>query len=504
MAPVLCREQLGPCDSEYVTERPGAATLDGAYPGAADAPFIHVIVDPAPRVEGLTSFFAGHRLSGYAAWDWDGQQLRAETDRFGLHPLFYFHDGRQIALSTSLPAIVARLPRRDWDFDALGIFFRAGFFLDDETPLRQIRAAPRSLIWRQGHLHAPAMGPEPRAASYLPRPAVEAEFGRLFAASIRKRLDGRRVWVPLTGGRDSRHIFLELLRSGARVEAAVTVDARLSTEREVGAELCRRAGVRHVSEPATLFTLPSALERNREASFCSAEHFFSLSLRKALRRENAECIFDGMAGDILTQSKNLTAQRVAWMRRGELRTMAESLLASEERMLGIILAPDVHAAMPLARAIERLAEELARHQHQPNPVGSFYFWNRMRRNIALAPFSVLREFHPHVPYLDDQLHELLASIPAEFLLEEKLHDAVIRREFPAYADVAYARSRPAPHRPQALRVLESARYALAKGNWVRKAPLLVRLLYGLVSPAYRDCVNGILHWPIYLRQLSEL
>jgi asparagine synthase (glutamine-hydrolysing) len=488
-----------------VTETSGAPALESADRATPDAPFIRIVAGQTPTVAGATSFFAGHRLSGFASWEWDGAELRAATDRFGLYPLFYCHDGEAIALSTSLLTLIPLLRSRDWDLDALGAFLRLGYFIGDETPFRGIRVAPPFLRWREGKLHAPAARPEVKRAIHLPRESVEAEYGRLFSASIRKRLDASRLFVPLSGGRDSRHIFLELLRRGASVEAAITTDSWRATEREAGAELCRRTGVRHVVVPPTYFTLAAALERNRATFLCSDEHFWSLTVRDRLRAERAQTIFDGLAGDVLSQSKNLSPQRLQWMRRGELRAMAGHLVAAEDAFLRQILARDFLEAMPAGRLIDRLADELAAHQGQPNPVGSFFFWNRMRREIALAPFGVLREFAAHTPFLDEELYEFLSALAAEFLLEQPLHDAVLRREFPEHADVPFAKARAGaqPPRPNAADLLDLGRYVAAGSRRVRKAAVLSRLLAALLQAPKRRSIEAVLKWPVYLRQLDD-
>jgi hypothetical protein len=43
-------------------------------------------------------------------------------------------------------------------------------------------------------------------------------------------------------------------------------------------------------------------------------------------------------------------------------------------------------------ALERLIAELKGHAPSPNPVQSFYFWNRTRRAVALLPFGGSERF----------------------------------------------------------------------------------------------------------------
>jgi hypothetical protein len=487
-----------------VTETSGAPTLERADRSDSDATFIRIRLSPALSVDGPAAFFAGHRLSGFASWTWNGSELRAETDRFGLYPLFYCHDGHSIALSTSLSALMPFLRSRDWDLEALGVFLRLGYFISDDTPFREIRVAPPSLTWRAGQLSAPRPLPEPAEAVSLPRAEVEREYGRLFAESIRARINGGRTFVPLSGGRDSRHIFLELLRSGARLEAAVTMASTRTNDAEVAASLCLRAGVRHAFVPPTVFALDAALERNLETSFGTDEHLWAGKVRDWLREERADTIFDGIAGDVLSQSKNLTRARLDWMRRGLLSEMASDLTANEDRFLRGVLSREFYASIPLASANAKIAAELAIHQRQPNPVGSFFFWNRMRREIALAPFGILRSFTAHVPFLDPPLYGFLTSLSGEFLLEHRLHDDVIRREYPGFADIPYSQPKSGGKRlgPNSQELVRLLRYAARSGKESRST--LIRLARALVDVTYRHNVEAIAKWPVYLQQLSEL
>jgi hypothetical protein len=193
------------------------------------------------------------------------------------------------------------------------------------------------------------------------------------------------------------------------------------------------------------------------------------------------------------------------MRRGKFSEMASDLIRQEDAFLRVLLAPEFYETMPAARVVERLADEIALHRDRPNPVGSFFFSNRMRREIALAPFGVLSEFVAHVPFLDDELYGLLSSLPAEFLIEQPLHDAVIRREFPEYADVPYARAQQGrPERPNAADLMDLGRYIAGSNGRVRKAAVMSRLLEALVKPSKRPTVETVAKWPVYLRQLSEL
>src|SRR6185437_14052112 len=85
-------------------------------------------------------------------------------------------------------------------------------------------------------------------------------------------------------------------------------------------------------------------------------------------------------------------------------------------------------------AITRVSRELRLHLDAPNPIGSYIFWNRTRREIALVPFGLWNAAgRVMTPYLDPAVFELLASLPAEMFLDKQFHPDVIRRAYPAHA-----------------------------------------------------------------------
>ena len=77
----------------------------------------------------------------------------------------------------------------------------------------------------------------------------------------------------------------------------------------------------------------------------------------------------------------------------------------------------------------------------PNPIASFFFWNRTRRDIALYSFGMFsHETTVFAPYLDHAVFDFLFSRPGEMLVDKQFHVDTISHAFPAAAGIAYARS----------------------------------------------------------------
>jgi hypothetical protein len=156
------------------------------------------------------------------------------------------------------------------------------------------------------------------------------------------------------------------------------------------------------------------------------------------------------------------------------------------------------------RAISRLAREIEPHLDRPNPVASFYFWNRTRREIALAPFSLMRGLTVHAPYLDRDVVDLLSGLPAALVMDRRLHTEAIAQAYPRMADIPYAmagaqrRGRWRQRRLAATlaRLVITSRGLLNRG----------RLTAGIMATLVDGHPERLWHTPltVYLAQLGEL
>jgi hypothetical protein len=407
-------------------------------------PFFHVKCrGDRLLTEGIPSCSLGHRIQRpgrdlpdgiFAAWTWDGKALRVENDRYGFYPLYYFHMPDEICISPSLPTLIRRGASTALDEAALAVFLRVGFFLGEDTPFQTIRALPPNATfeWKDGHLHVAGrwalVGPKPVSRSE----AIDA-YITLFRGSIQRRLspDGRFI-MPLSGGRDSRHILLELLEQGQRPDHCVTVRhflPRADDDARLAHELCGVFRLPHVVLDQPRSRVRAEIRKNEMTSFCSQQHAQMLVLGDYLYGR-ASTVYDGIAGDVLTTSVHTTPETLSLYRAGRLTDLALTY-CTDEHVLSTLLAPAFKARLPLELALERFVAELRRHQDAANPISSFRLANRMRRQITLAPYGIYRDIRRvYCPYLDHDLYDFLASIPGESLLDHRFHQETLQRSYP--------------------------------------------------------------------------
>ena len=472
--------------------------------GAAHAACGH----PIPRAQ-------GEREGVFFEWRWDGVSLRVRNDRFGMYPLFYFADHERCGVSTSIPLLLRKGGARELDYEALSVFFRMGSFLAQDTSFRGIQAVPPNseLVWTEGVATITTCELEV-ARTYAGTDPV-GDYIDLFRQSMKRRspegFPGPRV-VMLSGGQDSRHIALEIgqqrVRSDYHITVSTTGDPAHCDEVRIAKQLSNALDVDHVviSERAPLFD--SVQRKNIASSYCSTQHAWAMPMVDYLSK-NAACVFDGIGGDVLSAGLFLDQERVTLASEGRLTELAD-LILGPETTLKSVCARGMYERMSRDAARSRVVIELERHTNAANPVGSFYFWNRTRRDIALIPYAMM-SCVPFViaPYLDWDLFEFLSSLPASRLLSKGFHGQVIAKAYPEFGTLGYAK-KPTGSRYDGRQCMEFARKLLSLGK-----PLLdsegilnvryfyVRLLRCLVDPNYARCTEWLLSLVLYCSQLGR-
>jgi hypothetical protein len=479
-------------------------------------PFLHVRHDPVPRRDGTASCLLGHQLPGgdvpdgvFARWSWDGNVLVVENDRYGYQPLFYFMRPGEICLSPRLLTLIERGAPRELDYDALAVHLHLGYFLAEDTPFRAIRAVPprAEFRWSRDGLMLSGRRPLPRATN-PDRAAARQTYQELFAEAVRKRQPGGPFGVLLSGGRDSRHILFELCRQGKKPTLAATLDLRVSSDGKVAAELAAGLGVPHLLVPAAPASRTLEARKDRETHLCADEHAWILPLRDELRGK-VSTLFDGIGGDALSAGLFLEPHALELFRSRRTADLARHLIAEQHTAAFIsrLLRPDLARQVSQERAVARLTRELEQHAEAPNPVGSYIFWNRTRREIALSPFSLFGDSRVFAPYLDHAVFDFLTGLPGELFLDHTFHDETIAEAYPEWAALPYAKKHKARCSTGSLGQAWSliGSLALRRRTGLNCRALLPRLLRAGLDPRYNaQAMDYLLGGIVYWSQLEEV
>jgi hypothetical protein len=277
--------------------------------------------------------------------------------------------------------------------------------------------------------------------------------------------------------------------------------------------VAERAGVAHRRVPRPPSRFHAERRSNAAQGMCSDEGAWFLPLAGEVRAARAVC-WDGIGGDVLTQSRFMDPATARVFASGAWEALADRLLAAgrtDAWLARLRPPPALHGVLDRERAVARLARELARHGEAASPTSSFFFWNRTRRKTALVPWTLLAGTTVHAPFLDDELFGFLASVPEEVRADGALHTDAIRRAYPAFADVPFAPRAAAPRHGAGFYAhwlrytAELAAYAaLRRPAWLRPGGPFPALLADARRPGGARAAHRLVPLVLYLLQLQDL
>ena len=485
--------------------------------------FIHIKRrDDHYEVDGESSCFLGHTIPSaqahkpdgiYAEWVWDGARLIVGNDRYGFYPLYYFVGKDEIAVSTSLTKLIALGAPTDLDEAGLAVFLRLGFFIGEDTAFKAIKLIPPGcdFEWRTDHFHVTGHLPVNKRQD-LTRDDVIDGFIALFRQAIGRRLPIGRSAVPLSGGRDSRHILLELCAAGYQPDICLTLrhlpprgDGDAESAAQIAAAL--KIDLTIIRQPQS--RLQAELRKNVETGFSTIEHGWIVPMADYLQ-PRVQSVYDGVAGDVLSAGHFLDQKRRDFYEAGDFVGLAAYLCSIEDSVsnaaLKSLLTKAQYRKFNYELAVDHLAKEIERHAEAPNPVGAFFFWNRTRRVAAISPYGLFNSI-PNVfsPFVDHDLYDFLASLPASLFLDHQLHTDAIARAYPQFAHLPYEQKNYSVVNRGHFRrfTLEVGQYYLAHSSpLIRKSSLLPRLIQCFALG--HESITWLSALAVYLGQLDSL
>lgn len=415
------------------------------------------MVDGAPFFEGETHAAFGLSVpdgqggeSGVSAhWEWDGETFVLRNDLHGYLPLYYHLDARTGALivSDSPIAILANGLSADLDLESLGFFCRAGFLIGDRTLFDGILRVPSgaTLRWSDGRLTIDR--PTSRFKDHAPRnieDAIDGWIERFREAMRRRQPFDTEFAVPLSGGRDSRMMLMELRSLGHEPREVVSFGPASGGDNEdlrIARLIVERLSIPHEVVRTTRRWLDLEQERHAWCGCEAIEHVWMIGLWSYLC-SNHHCWYDGLGVGAMTRGELIGPEMLQLLRRGDIEGWCTALYArtaspNEEwvqritRHAGIDI-PDIGETAEYVRTqIEPLLDA-------PNPLGRFSLDNWGRRAIALNPYGICRSTAMvHTPFMDRDLVDWTASIPIEWTFEDDIQTNAAHRMHPELSDVPY-------------------------------------------------------------------
>lgn len=404
-----------------------------------------------------------------ADWQCDGSTVIASSDRLGLVPLFYWQSGSTFVISDSLADIVAEIPTPAIDDAAVATFLQLGYYVGDATPIAGVKVMPPDArLAFDGQLSislAKQTVPPPFKGSF---DEAVATYASLFERAIASRAPMGVGRLTVSGGRDSRHILLELVRQGFPPPAIVTQDRPVNTDLEVGELVARRVGLPHIAISPFRDAIHDELAKNAWNHYLADENSWYVQIAEYLDGP----VFDGLGAGVLSGSDQFPVEKASRAIRLGPTSGAEEILRLMGSNTEFLRRPWIDR-WSRDLALETIRKEIPWHVDAPNPLKSFLFGNRTRREISLLPITMASRKAPvYLPYLDAPLLSFLSSLPYESFFGHTLHDAVIRQSYPDSANIPFGtkRRRPPDRRRNLDTVFAIWKFGRQQLNWPRQTP----------------------------------
>lgn len=448
--------------------------------------------------------------------------FRLGNDRLGLFPIYYSQpQSNRLLLSNSIDALIKKGACTQLDDDALAVFLRMGYFLGSDTPFAHIHAMPPNSEFKVTSGGVVLEQRDWRVSAFDRMPSRE-EAQREFGYRVQKVIDGylaryvnKEIMVPISGGRDSRHLLLAILKAGKRPNHLVTVERFAPNGNEdipAAQALCAaarlntqilRQGEDLVNREIVNFHLSSHCVDENNWMFPVMEYFAALDGRALL--------FDGLAGDILSAGLYNSQEKMDLFAAGKTNRLAE-LILSRECSLRPDLTEQALRRWSAERAKVRLQAELNKYVGEANPTGHFLLRNRCLREVAHIPRTLLGRFGVvATPFLHPDVIDYMIDLPGEYFLDKRFHTEVINQQYPEFSGVPYAvkggfTSASLQSRWRLAR--EGLRYinqSPGMGSVIRNEYLWPRVIKGLLSARYgSQTMYSMMTVPLYLATISRV
>ena len=221
-------------------------------------------------------------------------------------------------------------------------------------------------------------------------------------------------------------------------------------------------------------------------------------------------MYDGIAGDILSQGLFLTKSRLKLATERNFDALAEDILTTEG-YLPQLLTEKAYKRFSRDKALSLVRELLREVENNPNPVSAFYFNTPTLRYISQAGTEILgKDRYLFRPYVDPDVYNFLVTLPTEFFIDHTFHTETILKRYPQYAHIRFEIKGNLKglktHFMVLIKAGEFCYYVLSKKSnrsILRMKFMFKRMLASTILPDFAVQFANAMALPVYLTQLNE-
>ena len=413
---------------------------------------------------------AGYRTGGkdffrtvggkFTALIWDARRRRliATNDRFGMKPLYYARLPGRLLVASEIKAILADpAVSRKPSMRGISQFFAYGHYLADDTSLAAVRLLPPAgwLVFDAAedrlsvdrYWQFSTAGPQKcKPHEWLDR--LDVAFKRAVDRTV---LDTPRLGLALSGGLDARTILAVIDHDRVR-PTTVAMEIEGCRDHRSATELAALVNCPHhnyVLRSDFLDHFEKHLDRM--VYLTDGQYLSQCIVMPTLpfyREHGIDVLLRGHAGELMHMNKaynfSISRRELGIQSEAGLEDWAFSHLRAYmlEAVDGPLLAPrhgvelDAVDVDALARdSLRQCLQESAGMEPLVQRIWHLFITQRSRRETALSLMKFGSQVETRLPYIDNELVDLLMAVPPGMKLGETIQADILRRRRPEFLDV---------------------------------------------------------------------
>ena len=392
-----------------------------------------------------------------AVWDAPRRQLTLVNDRFGMRPLYYAQIAGRLVFASSIKALLADSQiSRQPSTRGITQFFTFGQYLQNDTSLSAVDVLPAATVAvfdaDRGKL---SLDPYWRLAEAPDTAALSdedrlVEIDEAFGRAVDRRVAGSsKLGLALSGGLDARTI-LGAIDPRRNPVISICYSVPGSLDHRCSRRMAELVGGEYHHYPLDASFLANFEQHMRRMVQLTDGQYLSqcimiptLSLYREL---GLDVLLRGHAGELMHMQKAyaysvddeaLAARDDAAIENWMFRHLQSYMLDAVDRPL---LAPEFQQALESAPR-ESLQASLRECRGADRPVQQIwrhFLTQRLRRETALSMTKFGSVVETRLPFMDNDLVDLLLAAPPEMKVSERMEHFILRKRNPALLSVINA------------------------------------------------------------------
>jgi asparagine synthase (glutamine-hydrolysing) len=391
-----------------------------------------------------------------AIWDRGRQRLILVNDRFGMKPLYYAELPKRFSFASEIKALLVD-PQVSRRINARGLaqFFTFSHLLEEDTLLEGARLLPAA-AYLTYDLREERVALERYWSFETKRPrdgqneaTILDGIDEAFKRAVDRRTEGtKNLGLSLSGGLDSRTILAAV--DPACPLSAISMGVPGSIDHRAAEQMARLAQRPHHRYMLDTKFLSRFEEYMRDMVHLTDGQYLSqcivMPTLPVYREVGIEVLLRGHAGEWMHMDKayNYSLNGDAFALRDEagLEDWLFGRLRNHmmEDVNGPLLAPALQGDFDaLARDSLRSALRGSAGIEPPvHRVWHLFLTQRVRRETALSMVKFGSLMETRLPYVDNDLMDVLMAAPPEMKMGDRIQAYILRRRMPAFLDVVNA------------------------------------------------------------------